>query len=112
MLLHDKLPNIFIKAIHDINETEYTKIITSSKGYHVLKILESENKASSFVNEYKVSHILLKPDLMTSNETIREKLITMRNEIKDLEDFKVFAKKYSADKASGFRGGDLGYVRT
>ena len=45
---------------------------------------------------------------MTSSETIREKLITIRNEIKGLEDFKVFAKKYSADKASGFRGGDLG----
>ena len=72
----------------------------------------SENKQSSFVNEYKVSHILLKADVMTSNDTIREKLIKMRNEIKDLEDFKVFAKKYSADKASGFRGGDLGYVRT
>ena len=44
LLLHDKLPNIFIKAIHDIsNETEYTKVITSSKGYHVLKILESDN---------------------------------------------------------------------
>ena len=103
---HDKLPDIFVKAIHGVNDEEYTKVITSSKGYHVLKILESKNKASSFVNEYKVRHILLKPDVMTSSETIREKLITMRNEIKDLEDFKVFAKKYSADKASGFRGGD------
>ena len=86
----DKLPNIFIKAIHDTDDKEYTKFITSSKGYHVLKILESNNKASSFVNEYKVSHILLKPDVMTSGETIREELITMRNEIKDLEDFKSF----------------------
>ena len=111
LVTSDKLPNIFIKAIHDISNGEYTKFITSSKGYHVLKILESENKASSFVNEYKVSHILLKPDVMTSSETIREKLITIRNEIKGLEDFKVFAKKYSIDKASGFRGGDLGYVR-
>ena len=111
LVTHDKLPNIFIKAIHDASNEEYTKVITSSKGYHVLKILESKNKASSFVNEYKVSHILLKPDVMTSSETIREKLITIRNEIKGLEDFKVFAKKYSIDKASGFRGGDLGYVR-
>jgi peptidyl-prolyl cis-trans isomerase SurA len=111
VVTHNKLPDIFIKAIHNIDNEEYTKVITSSKGYHVLKILESKNKASSFVNEYKVSHILLKPDVMTSSETIREKLIEMRNEIKDQEDFKVFAKKYSDDKASGFRGGDLGYVR-
>ena len=112
VMAHDKLPNIFIKAIHGIDEGEYTEVITSSKGYHVLKILESKNKTSVFVNEYKVSHILLTPDVMTSNDTIREKLIKMRNEIKDLKDFRVFAKKYSADKASGFRGGDLGYVRT
>ena len=111
VVTHDNLPNIFIKAIHDIDDEEYTKVITSSKGYHVLKILESKNKTSSFVNEYKVSHILLTPDVMTSNDTIRERLITMRNQIKGLEDFKVFAKKYSNDKASGFRGGDLGYVR-
>ena len=111
VVTHNKLPDIFIKAIHNIDNEEYTKVITSSKGYHILKILESKNKASSFVSEYKVSHILLKPDVMTSSETIREKLIEMRNEIKDQEDFKVFAKKYSDDKASGFRGGDLGYVR-
>ena len=111
VVTHNKLPDIFIKAIHNIDNEEYTKVITSSKGYHILKILESKNKASSFVSEYKVSHILLKPDVMTSSDTVRERLITMRNEIKDLDDFKVFAKKYSADKASGFRGGDLGYIR-
>jgi peptidyl-prolyl cis-trans isomerase SurA len=111
IVTHNKLPDIFIKAIHNINGEEYTKVITSSKGYHILKILESKNKASSFVSEYKVSHILLKPDVMTSSDTVRQRLITMRNEIKDLDDFKVFAKKYSSDKASGFRGGDLGYIR-
>ena len=110
-MTHNKLPDIFIKAIHSMSDGEYTKVITSSKGYHVLKILESKNKASSFVSEYKARHILLKPDVMTSSDTVRKKLIKMRNEIKNLEDFKIFAKKYSADKASGFRGGDLGYIR-
>ena len=88
LIAHDNLPNIFIKAIHNANNAEYTEVISSSKGYHVLKVLESKNKTSSFVNEYKVSHILLKPDVMTSDETIREKLIEMRNNIKSIEDFK------------------------
>ena len=112
VISHDKLPNIFTKAIHEMSDDEYTEVIVSSKGYHILKVLESKNKTSSFVNEYKVSHILLKPDVMTPDETIREKLIEIRNDIKSIEDFKVFAKKYSDDKASGFKGGDLGYVRT
>ncbi|MBT5643609.1 MAG: hypothetical protein HOJ42_00565 [Gammaproteobacteria bacterium] len=112
VVAHNNLPNIFIKAIHNINNSEYTEVISSSRGYHILKVLESKNKTSSFVNEYKVSHILLKPDVMTSNEAIREKLIELRNNIKSIEEFKIFAKKYSDDKASGFKGGDLGYVRT
>lgn len=109
---HDKLPNIFIKAIHDMTDDNYTDMIISSKGYHVLKVLESRNKSSSFVNEYKVRHILLKTDVMSSDNAIRDRLTKMRNDIKNIEDFAIFAKKYSDDKASGFKGGDLGYVRT
>ena len=55
---------------------------------------------------------MLSPDIMTSDEEIRSKLISIRNEIKDLDDFILSAKKYSDDKVSGFKGGDLGYQRT
>jgi peptidyl-prolyl cis-trans isomerase SurA len=107
----DKLPNIFITALKEKIDKSYTKIIKSSKGYHVLKVLSSTNKASTFVDEYKVRHILLVPDIMTTDKEIKDRLYKMRNEIKDIDEFAEFAKKYSADKASGFKGGDLNWVR-
>ena len=108
----DRLPNIFITALKEKTNESYTQIIKSSKGYHVLKVLSSTNKASSFVDEYKVRHILLASDIMTTDEEIKDKLYKMRNEIKDIDDFAESAKKYSADKASGFNGGDLNWVRS
>ena len=108
----DKLPDIFLNALSEKNTDEYTDLIKSSKGYHILKILDSTNKASSFANEYKVRHILLKTDVMTTDEQVRDKLTNLRNEIKNIEDFILSAKKLSEDKVSGFDGGDLGYVRT
>ena len=78
----------------------------------MLKILDSVNKSSSIVNEYKVRHILLKPNVMSKDTEILEKLINMRNSIKNVDDFSLYAKRHSEDKISGFKGGDLGYVRT
>jgi len=107
----DKLPNIFITALKEKTDESYTQIIKSSKGYHVLKVLSSTNKASTFVNEYKVRHILLATDVMTTDKEIKDRLYKMRNEIKNVDNFAEFAKKYSADKGSGFKGGDLNWVR-
>ncbi len=111
LINQDKLPDIFLDALRDKLNDKYTKVIYSSKGYHILNIVDSINKSSSIITEYKVRHILLSPDVMTPNEIIKEKLITLKNEIKDLDDFILNAKKYSVDKVSGYKGGDLGYQR-
>ena len=107
----DKLPDIYLKALRDKLNEKYTKIITSSRGYHILNIVDTINRSSSIVNEYKVRHILLTPNVMSSSEKIKERLIKLKNEITDLDDFILHAKKFSDDKASGYKGGDLGYQR-
>ena len=106
-----KLPSIFLKALRGKLNDKFTELIASSKGYHVLNVVDSINKTSSIVNEYKVRHILLEPNVMTDSEEINKKLLDMKNQIKNLDDFILFAKKFSADKGSGYKGGDLGYQR-
>ena len=108
----DKLPNIFLEALTEPLNEKYTKLIKSSRGYHILHVVDSVNRTSSIVTEYKVRHILLSEDVMTSDEDVKNKLLKIKNEITNIDDFILNAKKYSDDKASGFKGGDLGYQRT
>jgi len=108
----EKLPNIFLEALTEPLNEKYTKLIKSSRGYHVLNVVDSVNRTSSIVTEYKVRHILLSEDVMTSDEDVKNRLLKIKNEITNIDDFILNAKKYSDDKASGFKGGDLGYQRT
>ena len=111
LIEQDKLPSVFLKALRGKLNDKFTELITSSKGYHVLNVVDLINKTSSIVNEYKVRHILLEPNVMTDSEEINKKLLDMKNQIKNLDDFILFAKKFSDDKGSGYKGGDLGYQR-
>ena len=107
----NELPDIFVRALKGLNANSYTKVIASGIGYHILKLNNLESGGQIFVNEYKVYHILLRPDVMTAEKEIQEKLFKLRDEIKGLDEFINFAKRYSEDKASGVKGGDLGWVR-
>ncbi len=107
----DELPNLFVEALLDKKDGEITDIIKSSRGYHILKIVSVSNKASTMIDEYKVRHILIKPNPMKSDKDIKNQLFEMRNTIKNIDDFSDFAKKYSEDNASAIRGGDLNWQR-
>ena len=105
------LPDIFVTALNNKKLDKYTEIIKSSKGYHILEVNSLENKSSAFVNEYKVRHILLIPDVMTTNAETQKKLNGLRDQISDIDSFINSAKKHSQDTASGYKGGDIGWVR-
>ena len=108
----DNLPSLYTNALKNINPGEYTEVIRSSKGYHILKVLSAKNQSMAYIDEYKVRHILIKPDPMTSDREVKEKLFELRNKISNVEEFADSAKKYSADLASAYNGGDLNWQRS
>ncbi len=108
----DNLPSLYTNALKNINPGEYTEVIRSSKGYHILKVLSAKNQSIAYIDEYKVRHILIKPDPMTSDREVKEKLFELRNKISNVEEFADSAKKHSADLASAYNGGDLNWQRS
>ncbi|MBS83233.1 MAG: hypothetical protein CMD65_03765 [Gammaproteobacteria bacterium] len=107
----DVLPDLFVQALKKISKGKLSEIIVSPRGYHILKLNNVSNESQVFVTEYKVRHILMVTDVMTSEEIIKNKLLKIKNESKNIDDFILKAKQFSADKASGFKGGDIGWVR-
>jgi len=86
-----------------------------------LKISEEEFKdLSNVANKFKeliserlrLRHILIKPDsndLVSKNKALEE-ANKIKKELDNGKDFEELALKYSDDKASAVRGGDIGYV--
>ena len=106
------LPRLYVDALKNIKSNEYTDVISSSKGYHILKVLSAKNQDIAYVDEYKVRHILIKPDPMTTDREVKQKLFKLRDEISNVDEFAENAKKYSADLVSAFNGGDLNWQRS
>ena len=107
----NSLPQLYVKALKNITANEYTNIISSSKGYHILKVLSAKNQNIAYIDEYKVRHILIKPDPMTSDREVKKKLFELRDKISNVDEFAENAKKYSVDLVSAYNGGDLNWQR-
>ena len=108
----NSLPLLYVNALKNVQSNEHTGIINSSKGYHILKVLSAKNLDIAYVDEYKVRHILIKPDPMTSDKEVKQKLFQLRDKISNVDEFAESAKKYSVDLASAYNGGDLNWQRS
>ena len=108
----NSLPLLYVNALKNVQSNEHTGIINSSKGYHILKVLSAKNPDIAYIDEYKVRHILIKPDPMTSDKEVKQKLFQLRDKISNVDEFAESAKKYSVDLASAYNGGDLNWQRS
>ncbi|MBC3861016.1 peptidylprolyl isomerase [Undibacterium jejuense] len=111
----DRLPQLFLDAVSKIKAGEFTDIIRSPNGFHIVKLngqrASNDVKAeAAVVQQSHVRHILMKPNQIISEAEVLQKMQDMKKKIDSKEaTFEELAKANSAD-GSAAKGGDLGWI--
>jgi len=101
----------FENAAYNAEIGEITKPVRTRFGYHIIKVAD-KRKARG---EVKVAHIMLAVPRGTTPDVTKQKkqlINEIYHKVKQGEDFEELAKKYSDDKGSARKGGELPWFGT
>ncbi|MDP8985240.1 MAG: peptidylprolyl isomerase [Pseudomonadota bacterium] len=105
-----QLPQFILDLVTKMKPGEVSQPVRTPSGFHIVRLNERRSgEAQVIVNQIHVRHILLKPNELDDDETIRQKLSKLRERILKGEDFAGIASATSADPGSAPDGGDLGW---
>jgi peptidyl-prolyl cis-trans isomerase SurA len=109
-----ELPTFLVDVIGRLQPGDTSDIMQTASGFHIVKLNEVRAAGGpQMVQQVHVRHILLKPNEIEDDATIRQKLAHMREQIlAGKEDFQVLAKTNSQDSVSAVAGGDLGWAQS
>lgn len=112
----DRLPQLFVNAIANLNQGEVAPILKSANGFHILKVLGKRSPsilkgdAASAIQQTHARHILIKVNQVVSASEARRKLVELKERLdNNAAKFEELAKVHSND-LSASKGGDLGWV--
>ncbi|WP_223827210.1 peptidylprolyl isomerase [Undibacterium oligocarboniphilum] len=111
----DRIPQLFVDAINKLKVGEFSEIIRSPNGFHILKLAgkraasDAQNGAAT-VQQTRVRHILIKANQIVTEAEVRQKLVELKQKIESkAATFEDMAKSFSAD-GSAAKGGELGWI--
>jgi peptidyl-prolyl cis-trans isomerase SurA len=105
-----QLPPQFAAAIQSLSEGEFSAPIRSSSGFHIFRVNATRGLEEKIVElQFKARHILLVPNEVLDDATIRGRLEAIRERVLNGESFADIAMLESEDPTSAPRGGDLGW---
>ena len=110
----DRLPQLFVDAISKVKVGEFSDIVRSPNGFHIVKIngkrAANDAKAAAAVQQNHVRMILLKVSQIVTAAEAQQKLRDFKQRIEaKTATFEELAKTHSAD-GSASKGGDLGWI--
>jgi peptidyl-prolyl cis-trans isomerase SurA len=105
-----QLPQFILDLVVKMKPGEVSTPVRTPSGYHIVKLNERRSgEAPVIINQLHVRHILMKPNELDDDATVREKLAKLRERILKGEDFAGIASTTSEDPGSAPDGGDLGW---
>jgi peptidyl-prolyl cis-trans isomerase SurA len=106
-----QLPQFILDLVTKMKPGEVSEPIRTPSGFHIVKLNDRRSgEAQVIINQIHVRHILLKPNELDDDATVREKLAKIRQRILNGEDFAGIASTTSQDPGSAPDGGDLGWT--
>ncbi|MGB5098498.1 MAG: peptidylprolyl isomerase [Porticoccaceae bacterium] len=105
-----QLPGAFMVALHNLEPGQITVPVRTDAGFHLLKLYGRRGGADRVVRQSQVSHILIKPSEIRTEDQALELAQTLRERIIAGEDFSKLAQDFSEDTSSALKGGDLGWA--
>lgn len=109
----DELPQLFATAVTPLKPGQYSPLLRSPAGFHILKLIDKRGgatPATTPIMQTKVRHILIKPSATVSEAEVDRRVADIKARLAaGQDDFAALARQYSAD-GSAAEGGDLGWV--
>ena len=107
-----ELPTFFAEEIVKLKSGGISKPIRTPSGFHLIKLNETRDISGTnkVVEQNHARHILIKPNELQDDATVKQKLTSIRERILKGEDFAAFASSMSEDPGSSVNGGDLGWT--
>ena len=105
-----ELPTFFAEEIVKLKPGQISPPMRTPSGFHLIKLNEQRSTAGSpLVEQTHARHILIKPNELQDDATVKQKLTAIRERIVKGEEFAAFASSMSEDPGSSVNGGDLGW---
>jgi peptidyl-prolyl cis-trans isomerase SurA len=105
-----QLPQFILDLVTKMKAGEVSDPVRTPSGFHIVKLNDRRSgETQVIINQIHVRHILLKPNELDDDATVREKLSKLRSRILSGEDFAGIASTTSQDPGSAPDGGDLGW---
>lgn len=105
-----QLPSLFSAAVPTLNIGDIAGPISSSSGFHIIKLLDKRGGNTKLVTQYKTRHILISPNELRDEAAAEQQAHELYKRLNDGDDFALIAREYSDDPGSGAQGGELGWV--
>jgi peptidyl-prolyl cis-trans isomerase SurA len=105
-----QLPTLFADIVVRMQPGEYSEPIQSSGGFQIVRLNDMRGAERTMVDQLHVRHILLRPNEILDEAATRQKLVGIRDQIVNGDDFATVARAVSEDPASANDGGDLEWL--